>query len=69
MANFINLADFEQVKSTQQTNPEVLMRAYYDTKYDIPIECQNRLIPNNAMSVLDYIQLELPKTTSAILLY
>ena len=53
MANFINLADFEQVKSTQQTNPEVLMRAYYDTKYDIPIECQNRLTPNNAMSVLD----------------
>ena len=45
------------------------MRAYYDTVYDITSDCQNRLIPDNAMNVLDFIQLELPKTTSAILTY
>ena len=45
------------------------MQAYYDTIYDIPSECQNRLLPNNIMNVLDFIQLELPKTSSAILTY
>lgn len=36
----------------------------------IPSKYENRLIPNNAMNVLDFIQqLELPKTTSAILTY
>ena len=78
MANFINLAgearDFELAKwiSTGQTypkNPPEAMRAYYDTIHDIPSKYQNRLIPNNAMTVLDFIKLELPKTTSAILTY
>ena len=78
MANFINLAgearDFEQAKwiSTGQiypTNPPEAMRAFYDTIYDIPCGCQNRLILDNAMSVLDFIELELPKTPSAILTY
>ena len=31
------------------TPPEA-MRAYYDTIYDIPSECQNRLLPNNSIS-------------------
>ena len=50
------------------TNPPAAMRAYYDTLYDIPSKFQNRLIPNN-MTVVDFIQLELPKKTSAILTY
>ena len=79
MVNLIDLAgeprDFEQAKwiSTGQiypTDPPAAMRAYYDTIYDIPINFRNRLIvPDNAMSVLDFIGLELPKTTSAILTY
>ena len=57
--NFINLAgeaqDFELAKwiSTGQiypTHPLEAMRAYYDTIYDIPSECQNRLLPNNSIS-------------------
>ena len=78
MADFINLAgeaqDFELAKwiSTSQiypTNPLEAMQAYYNTIYDIPIKCQNKLIPNNAIGILDFIELELPKTTSAILTY
>ena len=78
MANLIDLAgeaqDFEPAKliSTGQiypTNPPAAMQAYYDTIYDIPSQCQSRLMPDNAMSVLDFIGLELPKTTSAILTY
>ena len=52
MADFINLAgearDFEQANimiSTGQiypTNPPEAMRAYYDTIYDIPSECNER---------------------------
>ena len=80
MDNFISLAgearDFDQAKwiSTGQiypteSEPPEEMRAYYDTVYDIPSDYQNRLIPDNAMNVLDFIQLDLPKTTSAILTY
>ena len=76
MSNYINLAgearDFEKAKwiSTGQiypSNPPEAMRAYYDTIYDISCECQHILLPDNAINVLDFIQLELPKTTSAIL--
>ena len=52
-----------------RTHPPEAMRASYDTIYNIPSECQNRLLPNNSMNVLDFIQLELPKTSSAILTY
>ena len=56
-------------RSNTESEPLEEMRAYYDTVYDITSDCQNRLIPDNAMNVLDFIQLELPKTTSAILTY
>ena len=78
MAIFLNLSgdarDFEKAKwiSTGQiypTNPPETLLAYYDTVYDIPSKFQNRLIPNNAINVLDFIQLNLPKKTSAILTY
>ena len=78
MANLIDLAgeaqNFELAKwiSTGQfypTNPPAAMRAYYNTIYDIPSQCQSRLLPDNAMSILNFIGLELPKTTPAILTY
>ena len=78
MTNLIDLAgeagDFEQAKwiSTGQiypTDPPAAMRAYHDTIYNIPSKFRSMLMPDNAMSVLDLIGLELPKTTSDILTY
>ena len=61
--------DFNRSIYPTESEPLEEMRAYYDTVFDITSNCQNRLIPDNAMNVLNFIQLDLPEITSAILTY